>query len=59
MGEARTVLYTRKIELEQQIRKIKEREKILVKELNDTRDNIIYRKRLLQEILDVYNRISE
>ena len=50
MGEARTTLWKRKCELEEEIRNRKKKEKALVEDLNATRDAIVYREKLLREI---------
>lgn len=55
MTEAKTVLYKRKNELETRIRRLKEQEASLLKELKGVRSSLLYRQRLLQEIMDVYN----
>lgn len=59
MGEVRTVLYKRKCELQEIIANRKSVEERMLKELNECRDNIAYYKRLLQEIMDVYDKLPE
>jgi len=55
MSEATTVLYKRKNELGTAIRRLKETEIKLLKELKTCRDSIRLRERLLQEVMDAYN----
>jgi len=55
MSEAKTVLFKRKNELDTRIRKLKEKEVSLLKELKGVRHDIKFRERLLQEIMEVYN----
>ena len=57
MCEAKTVLYKRKNELETEIRRRREKEDDLLKQLKATRDARMYRERLLQEVMDVYSSI--
>ena len=59
MTEARTVLYKRKCELEQSIIKYKSNEAQILKELNSCRNTIAGKKKLLQEIVDVYDRLTD
>ena len=59
MGEVRTVLYKRKCELEQNIIKYESNEAQILKELNSCRNTIAGKKKLLQEIMDVYERLPE
>jgi len=59
MSEAKTVLFKRKNELDTRIRKLKEKEVSLLKELKGVRHDIKFRERLLQEIMDVYNTLVD
>ena len=59
MGEVRTVLYKRKCELEQGIIKYTNNEAQILKQLNECRNSIARRKKLLQEITDVYDRLTD
>ncbi len=58
MGEARTVLYKRKIELEIYIRKLVDEEIESVKNLQSIRDNLLLRRRMLREINCVYKALG-
>ena len=59
MTEARKVLHTRKTVLEKQIRLYEGQEKEIIKELEICRTTIKYRRRLLDEVLDVYNTLKK
>ena len=59
MTEAKVVLHKRKFELERAIVRYKEQEARLMNELKDCRNARIYRERLLQEIMDVYNTLVD
>lgn len=58
MGEVKSVLYKRKTELEQRIRYLEIEEGKWIRELKITRDGIRRRKKLLEEIMDVYNTLE-
>ncbi len=58
MGEARTVLYKRKIELERIIENYEGKEIQSLKDLQIIRDNLLLRKRMLREINGVYKALG-
>lgn len=59
MTEAQTVLYRRKIELKQLIETKKRRENELLTSLKNVRGSIEYHEKLLEEIEEVYNKLTD
>jgi len=53
VSEAKTVLYKRKLDLEQRIRMLKTQEASAMRELKTTRDSIRFKEKKLQEVIDV------